>query len=728
MVAQQIPLDGIKGLQENWLGDMTAGFMVFLLALPLSLGIAKASEFPAAMGVFTAMIGGMLVSIFAGSRLTIKGPAAGLITVCSGCVIEFGGGETGWKLALGVIVVASLFQMLFGVFKIGSLTVFFPHAAVHGMLAAIGFIIFSKQIHVLLGINPADLRGLSTFNLYEKIPSSILHEDIWVTIIGIVSLFIIFGVPKLQIGILKKIPIALMVLLVTIPMEIFMDFKDTEPRYALVAIGDFWKGITLNADFSGISSFVFWKYVLMFLLVGSLESLLTVRAMDGLDPWKRESNPNKDLIAVGLGNTVSGLFGGIPMISEVARSSANITFGGRTRWANFFHGLFLFIAMLFFIPVIELIPNSALAALLISVAYRLASPNEFIKMYKIGSEQLVIFLGTVVTTLATDLLVGIFTGVLIKFVYHLYNGVSLQDLFRPRYKLESVEGGYKVSVFGSAIFSNLIGYKKVFDRLVTEKLVIFDFSGSKFLDHSFMDALVHFESDCMGKGGKVVINGFENFHLFSEYPTASRKYDPDARYKIEIKLSERQRVLQEYASENEYSFIPQKVKNLLKFRDFNIQVGSRVSYEENLLDIYLEKGHLTVSDIIITEGALGERNDTSITVLYLTELPLHVPDFVLVPEGFFTKISEISSGKDIDFQEYPIFSKKYYLRSPDEDGISKFFDENLIAFFEDNMDVHMECHKNRSLIYFKMSLLDVYGITQLIRFSENFLNVLSEKK
>ncbi|MDI9355421.1 MAG: SulP family inorganic anion transporter [Chitinophagaceae bacterium] len=728
MIAQRVPLDGIKGLKENWLGDMTSGFMVFLLALPLSLGIAKASEFPASMGVFTAMVGGMLVSIFSGSRLTIKGPAAGLITICSGCVMEFGGGESGWELALGVIVVASLFQMVFGFFKIGSLTVFFPYAAVHGMLAAIGLIIFSKQIHILLGIDPAELKGFSALELYGKIPSSIIHEDIRVTIIGIVSLFIIFGVPKVKIGILKKIPIALLVLLVTIPMEIFMDFKDTEPQYALVGIGDFWKDITFHADFSGISSIVFWKYVLMFLLVGSLESLLTVRAMDGLDPWKRESDPNKDLIAVGFGNTISSLFGGIPMISEVARSSANITFGARTRWSNFFHGFFLFVAMLFFIPIIELIPNSALAALLISVAYRLASPSEFLKMYKIGSEQLVIFLVTIITTLVTDLLIGIFTGVLIKFLYHLYNGVSVRDLFKPRYTLESIEGGYKVFVFGSAIFSNLIGYKKLFMGLLKEKLIIFDFSGSKFVDHSFMDALAYFESDFTDKGGKVSITGFDNFRLFSEYPTASRKYDPNTKYKIEIKLSERQRALQIYASENEYGFIPQKVKNLMKFRDFNIQIGSRISYEENVLDVYLEKGHVTVSDIIITEGVLRERNDTFITVLYLTELPLSVPDFILIPEGFFTKISEISSGKDIDFPEYPIFSQKYYLRGDEEDAINKFFDKSIITFFEDNVYVHMECRKNRVVIHSKKELLDVYGITQIIRFSEKFLSVLLEKK
>ena len=208
-----------------------------------------------------------------------------------------------------------------------------------------------------------------------------------------------------------------------------MDFKHTEPAFDMVSIGNFWDTIGFHINFSAIGTFVFWKYVLMFLLVGSLESLLTVKAMDSLDPWKRISNTNKDLIAVGGGNVLAGLLGGLPMIAEVARSSANITFGGRTRWANFFHGGFLLVAMLLFIPVIEMIPNAALAALLIAVGYRLSSPHEFFKTYKIGSDQLVIFVTTVIITISTDLLVGVGAGILMKFLFHIINGAPLTKSF-----------------------------------------------------------------------------------------------------------------------------------------------------------------------------------------------------------------------------------------------------------------------------------------------------------
>ena len=184
---------------------MVSGFLVFLLALPLSLGIAKASEFPPAMGVLTAMIGGLFVSFFAGSRLTIKGPAAGLITICAGAVTDMGGGTTGWHFALGAVVFAAGIQIIFGLLKFGSLSDFFPPSAVHGMLAAIGLIIFSKQIHILLGINPALLKGKEPLELFAMIPESIMHEDPRVTLVGLLSLIIIFGLTFVKNKLVKKI-------------------------------------------------------------------------------------------------------------------------------------------------------------------------------------------------------------------------------------------------------------------------------------------------------------------------------------------------------------------------------------------------------------------------------------------------------------------------------------------------------------------------------------------
>jgi MFS superfamily sulfate permease-like transporter len=368
----KIPKDGWEGLKENFGKDALSGFMVFLLALPLSLGIAGACDFPKIMGLIPAIIGGLVVSFFMGGRLTIKGAAAGLIVIAANSVAAFGGGDIGWHLTLGVIIVAGIVQILFGVLKLGKLSDFFPGAAIHGMLAAIGIIIMSKQIHFLLGIDPKILKGKEPLELLAMIPESIMSADHHVEIIGLLGLGILFGLTSFKKGFLSKIPAPLVVLILAIPLGLVFHFNETEPTFDLVKVGSIFEAFTkgfdfdgtgffsrglINVDFSGITNHTstFILYVVLFSLIGTIESMLTAKAMDGKDPYKRKTNHNKDLISVGIGNTICGIFGGLPMISEVARSSANIHNGAKTRWANFFHGLFMLLALLVAVPVIEMI-------------------------------------------------------------------------------------------------------------------------------------------------------------------------------------------------------------------------------------------------------------------------------------------------------------------------------------------------------------------------------------
>ncbi len=726
----EIPKDGFAGLKQNWRIDAVSGFLVFLLALPLSLGIAKASGFPAAMGVLTAMIGGMFVSFFAGSALTIKGPAAGLITICAGAVTELGAlnldGYTGVQLACGAIVVMSVIQIIFGLLKFGQLSDFFPPSAVHGMLAAIGLIIFSKQIHVLLGIDPATLKGMEPIELYEMIPHSFMNADPRVALVGVVSLVIIFGMPLLKGKIFKSIPAPMVVLLITIPMAVIMDFRHTEPAFDLVSIGNFWENIKFNASFAAIGTGVFWKYVVMFLFINSLESLLTVKAIDGLDPYRRQSNYNKDLSALGAGNMLSGFLGGLPMISEVARSSANVNFGARTRWSNFFHGLFLFIAMLLFIPVIEMIPNAALAALLIAVGYRLASPNEFFKTYKIGAEQLVIFVITIIVTVSTDLLIGVGSGIATKFVFHILNGAPLRSLFKARYEISENGDEYQVSVKDAAIFSNLIGFKKMFNKLKPGKKVFLNFADARIVDHTFMETLHHFEEEYHHNGGQLIVSGFESFQFFSNHPLASRKYSPNSRNKVEIKLSPRQIELRKFAESNDLIYYPQKIRNAAKYRNFPIEKGAKIMYEENVLSRYTDFGKVDVSDITVAQGAGMAQEETVLTVFYISDLDFHIPGFSLEPEGLWTKFSEIAFGKDIDFGDHPDFSSKYYLRGEEEQSIRRFFGDQLIGYLESSSVVHVESQRNKLLIYAKPETLSPQDIQRVFDFVDGFVSAMSK--
>lgn len=723
-----IPKDGLDGLKENWASDALSGFLVFLLALPLSLGIAKASGFPAAMGVLTAMIGGIIVSPLMGGRLTIKGPAAGLITVSAGAVADLGGlnieGIEPFHLACGAVVVMAVIQFVFGLLKFGSLSDFFPHSAVHGMLAAIGVLIFAKQFPILLGVDASLTKGLTPIELYTHIPQFIANASPTIAIIGILSLVIIFGLPMLG-GIFKKIPAPMVVLIVMIPTGIFLHLKEGHPG-GLVTIGDFWKGVTFNASFAAIGTGVFWKYVIMFLFVNSLESLLTVKAIDGLDPYKRASNFNKDLSALAVGNAAAGLLGGLPMISEVARSSANVGYGAKTRWANFFHGLFLLLSMLLLIPVIEMIPNTALAAMLISVAYRLASPKEFIGTYKIGPEQLVIFLVTIFVTVAEDLLMGVAAGILVKFIFHLINGATLGSLFKADYVVEETDNSYTIIVKGVATFSNFLGYKKLWGELQPGRNVIFNFEQTKLVDHSFMDQLHHFEEEWHRTGGNVTLTGLDNFSPLSKHPLAARRVTAMPPNKFEIKLSDRQISLRKFADANDYDFNPQHVRTNTKYKDFPIQQGNKIRFEENILTRYTDYGKIEMADMTIQEGSSQAGFETHITVAHISETNLPIPDFALQPESLGTKFNELVGGKDIDFAEFPDFSRKYYLRG-DEESVRNFFTEPIVRFLENREEMHIECHRNRLLFYKKMDLLEPHEILFLEKYAAEFLKGIQQQ-
>jgi MFS superfamily sulfate permease-like transporter len=516
---RQIPAKGLSGLKQNWKGDMTAGFLVFLLALPLSLGIAKASGFPPAMGVLTAMVGGLVTSLFKNvGELTIKGPAAGLITVSAGAVAELGD----WHYAAAIVVIVGLIQIILSYLKVASLSDVFPISAIEGMLAAIGIIIIAKQIPVLLGDKPTLYKGEKPLELLADIPKFVAHEHLHIAIIGGIALALMFILPMIKIKWLQKVPAPMIVLIATIPMSIIWHIKDTEGDYSVVNIGVFWRDFGLNADFSKIATPAFWKYVVMFLFVNSLESLLTVKAVDQLDPYKRETDYNGDYRSVGAGNMVSGLLGGLPMISEVVRSSANVNYNAKTKWSNFFHGVFLLISMILLIPYIEMIPNAALAAMLMYAGYKLASPKTFSHMAHIGTEQLVIFLATIIVTLLEDLLLGIAVGIVIKLIFHLTRGAKFGELFKAKYETEDKPNEFIIHVKGVAVFTNLIGYKKILDNLDKSKKVIVDFSNCKLIDHSFLSFIHHVGMKFEENGGDIQLVGLENHKQVAQAKLSAR--------------------------------------------------------------------------------------------------------------------------------------------------------------------------------------------------------------
>lgn len=529
-----LPKTGIQGLKENWKFDMLSGFLVFLIALPLCLGISMASGFPPVSGFFTAAIGGVLVSFFGGSNLTIKGPAAGLIVIALGAVQEFGNGNAfkGYQLALACIVVAGVLQIAFGLLRSGVLSDFFPSAAVHGMLAAIGIIIVTKQIFTLVGVKA---QSTETLDMMLEIPSAFAHYNPEILVIGLLSLMILFGLPLIKNKYVKMVPAPLVVILLAIPLGVFFDLEHEHsylfldqheytvgPRFLVTLPDNLFSAITFP-DFSQVFSSTGMKYIIMFALVGSLESLLSSKAIDGLDPYHRKSNMNRDLIGVGVGNAIAGMIGGLPMISEIVRSSANINNGAKTWWSNVFHGLFLLVFVAFFPFILHKIPLAALAAMLIYTGFRLASPKEFYNTYAVGKEQLFIFITTIAVTLATDLLVGIAAGILLKMIIHITNGLPLKVMFKPLFTISEKEDKIVVDVFHSAVFSNYIKLKSALDELPKRSHIEIDFQNSYLIDHTVLESLAHYKSDYEREGGKFVLVGLQDMMRLGKHEYAARK-------------------------------------------------------------------------------------------------------------------------------------------------------------------------------------------------------------
>lgn len=536
-----LPKTGLEGLKENWRSDLQAGFLVFLIALPLCLGISIASGFPPSAGIITAIVGGLLVSYTNGSHIVINGPAAGLIVVMLSAVQSLSDGDmlSGYRYTLAATMIAGLIQVVMGLYKAGEFSSFFPTAVVQGMLSAMGIVIIGKQSHVMLGATPEPGSLLSTL---MQIPNSIMNPSPEIAIIGLSGLAILIVWPFLKQTKLGKVPAPIIVLLVGMGLGQFFGLQYEhfhfdnidmhehliEPQF-LVAIPESVIDFFYFPNFSKILTFEFWTAVISICLVASLESLLSATAAEKLDPYKRPTNLDRDLAGVGIGNVISGMLGGLPMIAELVRSSANVEYGAKTSWSNFFHGLILLVFVVLFPKIIHSIPLASLAALLVYTGYRLASPKSFQHVLDIGVEQLLLFVITIMGVLATNLLAGVLIGVAVKLLIHLSRGVWWNNMFKIHFTIQQKDSDTLViKIIGSALFSNFIPLKKALNNLDQGKTLIFDFSEGYLIDHTVLIFIDEFSTRYTREGGVCSQVGHA-LEKFSDHDLAARLMTADDR-------------------------------------------------------------------------------------------------------------------------------------------------------------------------------------------------------
>jgi MFS superfamily sulfate permease-like transporter len=498
--------------------DILSGLVVFLVALPLCLGIALASGAPLFAGIISGVIGGIVVGLLSHSQLSVSGPAAGLTAILVGAITSLGSYET----FLAAVVLAGVFQILLGIAKAGTVSNYFPSNVIEGMLTAIGAIIILKQLPHAVGYD-VDNEGDFVFiekgtghNTFSALIDAINYSHFGAIIICLVALAILIAFNKVAfLRNLKVVPGALIAVLSGIILN--ETFKATGSNLAISqehlvnlpvpsSFNDF-IGQFSFPNFSALTDSHVWIVAATIAAVASIETLLCIEAADKLDPLKRYTNTNQEMFAQGAGNILSGLIGGIPMTSVIVRTSANVNSGGRTKTAAIAHGVFLLIAVLSIPTLLNKIPLASLAAILLMIGYKLASPTVFKHMWHSGKYQFTPFIITVLAVVFTDLLKGVGIGLVVSVFFILRANLKLAYFF----KKEEYHPGETITMklAQEVSFLNKAAIKQTLQHLPAGSHLEIDATDSFYIDHDVLELIRDFLNiGSKDKNIKVTLTGF----------------------------------------------------------------------------------------------------------------------------------------------------------------------------------------------------------------------------
>lgn len=735
------PKKNLNSLVANWQSDFIAAVSVALIALPLSLGIALAAGAPAMAGILSAVVGGVVTTFFRGGHISINGPAKGVIAVILlGIALMDDGSGQAFNYVLAAIVVSGALQTLMGLLKLGRFADIFHPSVITGILAAIGIIIFAKQIHVAMGTSS------DSPNIVQNLVDAVLllpEANPFVVIISLTGLFLLLFHSKVNYRFFQILPAPMWVIALSIPfvyafnffdphsLSLFGRSYDVGPQL-LLEIPDNIMDSIMHPNFGKVHTLEFWTTVFSLLMITSIESLAIAKAVDKLDPFKRKTDLNKELTGIGISTVAAGLIGGLPIIAVIIRSTVNIHNGAKTKWSNVYQGLLLLFLIVVVSPIMRQVPLCAFAILLVYTGFKLASPTVFKQVYAKGPEQLVFFLATMVLTLYTNLLVGLLGGLLLTMVSHmLLAGVAIPQFFRMIYKsgsevLALPDGSYNLNIKGIANFLGIIQVNKLVAQIPSGADVTIDLSNTRLVGMTYMDYLVDFLRAQKDAGGNVVITGLDS-HVSSS--THNRALKISLNQTVE-KLSPRQVRLQNLANENDYQYarkVDWNTSYLKKFHFFEIRPIERKSncLWGSFKDL---KVSWEISDVTFSDGAAFSA-ETFYTTVMVLKLNKKMPVFAMEKEGLFEKIFDrviaLTGHKDIDFEMYPNFSKKFLITGTNEAEIRSFFTKELIHFFENKQIYHLESNGEALLIFDKIKLARTDETIALINYSKALAGLLT---
>ncbi|MEO1053590.1 MAG: SulP family inorganic anion transporter [Bacteroidota bacterium] len=511
-----------QGVFKNLRYDLPASLVVFLVALPLCLGIAFGSSAPTFSGLIAGIVGGIIVASVSRSSLSVSGPAAGLITIVSGAITEFGTDANGnvdlaagFKVFILAVAIAGLIQILLGFAKAGLIGSFFPSSVIKGMLAAIGLILILKQVPHAFGYD-ADYEGDESFvdpsgqTTFDQIINAFDNITEGAIIISSISLLILVLWER---PFLKKrrffstVPAPLIVVLLGVGLNAlfasqFPSLAISKEHMVAIDVPDKFSeygNLFLTPDFSYLGDWAIYKVAITIAIVASLETLLSIDATDKLDPFKRITPLNRELKAQGMGNFISGMIGGLPITAVIVRSSANVNSGARSRSSAVIHGVLLLVTALLIPSTLNQIPLASLAAILLTVGYKLTRPALYIDLFKKGWDQFLPFFITVVAINLSDLLTGIGVGMVIGLLF------VLRTNFHQAIFTVNKDGNYLIRLTKDVSFLNKALLRSTLQKLPENSYVIIDGTKSQFIDKDIEETIEDFVQTAEFKNIKVEI-------------------------------------------------------------------------------------------------------------------------------------------------------------------------------------------------------------------------------
>ncbi len=500
---------------SNIKGDFSAGLVVFLIAIPLCLGIALASGAPLFAGLIAGILGGIVVGSFSGSHLSVSGPAAGLITIVAAAILKLGT----WETFLLAVFLAGAFQLMLGFVKAGVIANYFPSNVITGMLTAIGISIIITQIPHAVG-HDEQAEGQLAFiqvsgeNIISSALSSIRHIQLGAAIITAASIAILLYWSKIpKVG---SIPAALVAVLSGVGInQLFIATGSglalEQSHLVTLPVADSVNGFFSQfsmPDFSQLMNSQVWIVAATIAIVASIETLLNLEATDKLDPLKRYSDPNRELRAQGIANMASGLIGGLPITSVIVRSSANINAGGRTKVATIAHGTLLLVCAALIPMLLNMIPLSTLAGVLLVTGYKLCKPAVFKQMFAKGKYQWIPFVVTVLMIVFTNLLVGVAVGLCVSILFLLWGNMKTPYLFsKEHYRTGDM---FVLELSQEVSFLNKANILLTLDKMPDNSTVIIDAAKTTYIDQDVLDIIREFtQIKAPQKQIKVVLRGFK---------------------------------------------------------------------------------------------------------------------------------------------------------------------------------------------------------------------------